>query len=149
MRAVVQRVTRSCVRMEGETVAEIAKGMNVLVGIEKEDTDRDAEYMAAKLTALRIFDDEQGKMNLSVADIGGDILIVSQFTLLGDARRGNRPSFTGAEEYDKGKAMCGRLIAELKKTSLNIQSGVYGADMRVIIENDGPVTVLLDSRKLF
>jgi D-tyrosyl-tRNA(Tyr) deacylase len=122
----------------------------VLVGVEKGDGQPDVDYMAAKLAALRIFEDCQGKMNLSALDTDADILLVSQFTLFGDARRGNRPSFIGAEDYETGRMLCGLLSETLKKkTALNIQNGLYGADMRVYIENDGPVTILLDSRKLF
>lgn len=148
MKAVVQRTARAGVSIDGETVGRIDRGLLVLLGIEPDDDEADIEYMVKKCSGLRIFEDENGKMNLSVQDVGGSILLVSQFTLLGDARKGNRPSFTGAAVPEKAIPIYERVISELAKR-LPVQTGVFGADMQVELVNDGPVTILLDSKRTY
>ncbi|MCI7012641.1 MAG: D-aminoacyl-tRNA deacylase [Clostridium sp.] len=148
MKAVVQRTARASVSIDGETVGRIDRGLLVLLGIEPDDGEADIEYMVKKCSGLRIFEDENGKMNLSVQDVGGSILLVSQFTLLGDARKGNRPSFTGAAVPEKAIPIYERVISELAKR-LPVQTGVFGADMQVELVNDGPVTILLDSKRTY
>ena len=148
MKAVVQRTTRAGVSIDGETVGRIDRGLLVLLGIEPDDGEADIEYMVKKCSGLRIFEDEYGKMNLSVQDVGGSILLVWQFTLLGDARKGNRPSFTGAAVPEKAIPIYERVISELAKR-LPVQTGVFGADMQVELVNDGPVTILLDSKRTY
>lgn len=148
MKAVVQRTTRAGVSIDGNTVGRIDRGLLVLLGIEPDDGEADIEYMVKKCSGLRIFEDENGKMNLSVQDVGGSILLVSQFTLLGDARKGNRPSFTGAAVPEKAIPIYERVISELAKR-FPVQTGVFGADMQVELVNDGPVTILLDSKRTY
>ena len=148
MKAVVQRTARAGVSIDGETVGRIDRGLLVLLGIEPDDGEADIEYMVKKCSGLRIFEDENGKMNLSVQDVGGSILLVSQFTLLGDARKGNRPSFTGAAVPEKAIPIYERVISKLAKR-LPVQTGVFGADMQVELVNDGPVTILLDSKRTY
>lgn len=148
MKAVVQRTARASVSIDGNTVGRIDRGLLVLLGIEPDDGEADIEYMVKKCSSLRIFEDENGKMNLSVQDVGGSILLVSQFTLLGDARKGNRPSFTGAAVPEKAIPIYERVISELAKR-LPVQTGVFGADMQVELVNDGPVTILLDSKRTY
>ena len=148
MNAVVQRTARASVSIDGNTVGRIDRGLLVLLGIEPDDGEADIEYMVKKCSGLRIFEDENGKMNLSVQDVGGSILLVSQFTLLGDARKGNRPSFTGAAVPEKAIPIYERVISELAKR-LPVQTGVFGADMQVELVNDGPVTILLDSKRTY
>ena len=148
MKGVVQRTARAGVSIDGETVGRIDRGLLVLRGIEPDDCEADIEYMVKKCSGLRIFEDENGKMNLSVQDVGGSILLVSQFTLLGDARKGNRPSFTGAAVPEKAIPIYERVISELAKR-LPVQTGVFGADMQVELVNDGPVTILLDSKRTY
>ena len=148
MKAVVQRTARAGVSIDGETVGRIDRGLLVLLGIEPDDGEADIEYMVKKCSGLRIFEDENGKMNLSVQDVGGSILLVSRFTLLGDARKGNRPSFTGAAVPEKAIPIYERVISELAKR-LPVQTGVFGADMQVELVNDGPVTILLDSKRTY
>ena len=148
MKAVVQRTARAGVSIDGETVGRIDRGLLVLLGIEPDDGEADIEYMVKKCSGLRIFEDENGKMNLSVQDVGGSIPLVSQFTLLGDARKGNRPSFTGAAVPEKAIPIYERVISELAKR-LPVQTGVFGADMQVELVNDGPVTILLDSKRTY
>ncbi len=149
MRAVVQRVNSSKVTVQNRIAAQIGKGINVLIGITHEDTEKDVLYILDKIVNLRIFEDKEGKMNLSVKDIGGSILAVSQFTLYGDVRKGKRPSFTQAAEYQKAEKLYEAFILKAKETGLDVQSGIYGADMCVEIHNDGPVTILIDSEKTF
>ena len=148
MKAVVQRTARASVSIDGNTVGRIDRGLLVLLGIEPDDGEADIEYMVKQCSGLRIFEDENGKMNLSVQDVGGSILLVSQFTLLGDARKGNRPSFTGAAVPEKAIPIYERVISELAKR-LPVQTGVFGADMQVELVNDGPVTILLDSKRTY
>ena len=148
MKAVVQRTARASVSIDGNTVGRIDRGLLVLLGIEPDDGEADIEYMVKKCSGLRIFEDENGKMNLSVQDVGGSILLVSQSTLLGDARKGNRPSFTGAAVPEKAIPIYERVISELAKR-LPVQTGVFGADMQVELVNDGPVTILLDSKRTY
>jgi D-tyrosyl-tRNA(Tyr) deacylase len=149
MRVVLQRVSHASVKVEGETVGAIGRGLFVLLGVCDEDTDADITYMADKIRGLRIFEDEYEKMNLSVEDIGGEILVVSQFTLFGDCRKGKRPSFSSAGKPDYANAMYEKFIAYLNEQGFNTQHGIFGADMKVELLNDGPVTLLLDSKKIF
>lgn len=148
MKAVVQRVSESYVVIEGECVGRIGLGLMVLLGIEPDDDAHDVDYIVKKCLNLRIFEDEFGKMNRSVLDCGGEILLVSQFTLLGDARKGNRPSFIGAARPETAVPLYESVIASLLE-SVHVETGVFGADMKVYIVNDGPVTILLDSKKMY
>ena len=149
MRAVVQRVSKAKVIVEEKTVGAIKRGLLVFVGVGKDDTEEDCEWLADKVSGLRIFEDEDGKMNLSVKDINGEVLVVSQFTLYGDCRRGKRPSFTEAAPPDKGKALYERFVELLREKGLKVETGKFRAHMHVHLVNDGPVTILLDSSKLF
>ncbi|MFN2515404.1 MAG: D-aminoacyl-tRNA deacylase [Pyrinomonadaceae bacterium] len=149
MRAVVQRVTRANVTVNGNVTGEIGEGLVVLLGIARDDLPADAEYLAEKLIALRVFDDEQGKMNLSVKDVGGGILVISQFTLYGDVRRGLRPSWIEAAAPEIAEPLYEYVVTEIKKRLTNISTGSFRSMMQVELVNDGPVTILLDSRKLF
>lgn len=149
MRAVVQRVSRAGVTVAGDKVAAIGPGLLVLLGVEQGDDRGAATYLAGKIAGLRIFEDAAGKMNLSVRDSGGDVLVVSQFTLLGDCRKGRRPGFSAAAAPETAEPLCDILAAELSKQGIAVQTGVFRADMAVDLINDGPVTLLLDSRKLF
>ena len=149
MRAVVQRVTYSSVEVDGEIVGEINKGFNVLLGISKEDTEEDMKYIKDKIVNLRVFSDENDKMNLSLLDIKGELLLISQFTLYGDARKGRRPNFMNALGGEEDKKFYDKFIEMMKETGLKVQTGIFGADMKVDIKNDGPVTILLDSSRNF
>ena len=149
MRAVIQRVTKSSVAVGSETTGKIGRGLMVLIGVEDGDTVKDAEYIAEKVAGLRIFEDENDKMNLSVTDVGGEILAVSQFTLLGDVRKGKRPSFTRAARPDEADSLYRKVIEFISSRGINVEEGVFQTHMVVDIQNDGPVTILLDSRKLF
>lgn len=149
MRAVVQRVTEGSVTVEGKVTGEIEKGLVVLLGVEEGDGEKDAKYMADKITGLRIFEDEEGKMNLSLREVGGKILAVSQFTLLGDARKGKRPSFTKAAAPEEANRLYRHFVNLVKQEGIQTEEGIFQADMLVKIYNDGPVTILLDSNKLF
>ena len=149
MRAVVQRVTYSNVKVDGNIVGEINRGFNVLIGISKEDTEEDMKYIKDKLINLRVFEDENNKMNLSLSDIQGELLIISQFTLYGDVRKGRRPNFMNALGENEGLVFYDKFIESMKETGLKIETGIFGADMKVDIKNDGPVTILLDSSKNF
>lgn len=149
MRCVVQRVSSASVAVNGQIVGQIGKGLMVLVGVSQGDGEKDIQYMADKLPNLRIFEDEQGKMNLSLLDAGGAILAVSQFTLLGDARGGRRPSFIEAARPEIANPMYVELVRRLRETGLRVETGVFQAEMAVSLVNDGPVTILLDSRKTF
>ena len=149
MRAVVQRVTRAKVTVADEVTGEIEKGLVVLLGVARDDTRADVDYMAAKIAALRIFDDDDDKMNLSVRDVSGALLVVSQFTLYGDVRRGLRPSWVDAAAPEVAEALYEFFIAESRKVLGKVECGRFGAMMQVELVNDGPVTILLDSRKAF
>ncbi|MFV3011866.1 D-aminoacyl-tRNA deacylase [Clostridium botulinum] len=149
MRAVVQRVISSKVEVDGKIIGSIGKGLNVLLGISKEDTEEDIKYLKEKIINLRIFEDENEKLNKSLLDIGGDIIIVSQFTLYGDCRKGRRPSFIEALGGEEAYILYNKFIESIKKEVNNVATGEFGADMKVYIENDGPVTILLDSKKTF
>lgn len=154
MRAVVQRVKKASVKIQNTTDGdyingEIDKGLLVFLGITHEDNDKDLDYIADKISGLRIFEDEQGKMNLSIDDINGEILLISQFTLYGDCRKGRRPGFTDAARPEIAIPLYEKMIDTLKLKGIKVEVGIFGADMLVDIQNDGPVTILLDSSKLF
>lgn len=149
MRAVVQRVTEARVTVENREVGAIKKGMTVLLGVEDGDGEKDAEYIADKIAGLRIFDDEAGVMNLSAVDIGGEILSISQFTLLADARKGKRPSYIRAARPEEARTLYEYFNKRLEEKGLKVETGIFQAEMLVEIHNDGPVTILLDSKKLF
>lgn len=146
MRAVVQRVTSSKVSVNGKTVGEIGKGFSVLLGVVEGDTDEQAILLAGKIARLRVFEDENGKMNLSVNDVGGEILAISQFTLCADCKKGNRPSFTLSAAPDEANRLYELFCSELSANGVrNVEKGIFGADMAVDIANDGPVTIMLDT----
>jgi len=149
MRAVVQRVTRAKVTVEAKTIGEIQKGLVVLLGIARDDAEDDASYLANKIVALRIFDDEQGKMNVSLKDSGGGALVVSQFTLYGDVRRGLRPSWIDAAAPEIAQPLYDFFCSEIRKHLDNVATGSFRQMMQVELVNDGPVTILLDSRRSF
>ncbi len=149
MRAVVQRVTEASVKVANECVGQIEVGLVVLLGVEKGDAERDADYIADKVAGLRVFADKEERMNLNVKEIGGSVLLISQFTLLGDVRRGRRPSFTDAAEPAAADQLYEYCASKLRLQGVAIATGVFRADMQVQLVNDGPVTILLDSRKLF
>lgn len=149
MRAVVQRVKRSSVYVDGKIVSKIDKGLMVLLGVEVNDDESDLDYILKKVTKLRIFDDEDGVMNKSLLDYELEVLVVSQFTLYGDARKGNRPSYIRSAKFDQGILLYEKFIEELEKLDVKVSHGEYGADMDVELINDGPVTILLDSSKEF
>jgi len=149
MRAVIQRVTESRVEVDGKPVGSISSGLLVLLGVEKGDEPSDFDYMLDKTLGLRIFEDDDGKMNLSAVQVGAELLVVSQFTLLGDVRRGKRPGFNNAEDPAIAEPTYLRFVAALRDKGLKVETGRFGADMKVHLVNDGPVTILLDSRKLF
>ncbi|HPT83002.1 MAG TPA: D-aminoacyl-tRNA deacylase [Limnochordia bacterium] len=145
MRAVVQRVKQASVAVDGAVVGEIAHGLLVFLGVGQGDTSADAKYLAGKIAGLRLFSDEQGKMNLDVRDVGGAVLAVSQFTLYGDCRRGRRPSFSGAAAPDVAQALYEEFVAELKASGVPVATGRFQAHMEVSLVNDGPVTLLVSS----
>jgi D-tyrosyl-tRNA(Tyr) deacylase len=149
MRAVVQRVTRASVKVDEEMVGEIGPGLVILLGIAREDTKLDAAYLAEKIIALRIFDDDEGKMNLSVKDVNGGVLIVSQFTLYGDVRRRLRPSWIEAAAPEVAEPLYEFFVRQVRSAMDEVATGSFRAMMQVELVNDGPVTILLDSKKLF
>lgn len=149
MRAVVQRVKQARVEVKGETVGSINHGLLVFLGVGKEDSEEDLSYIVDKLLHLRIFEDEQGKMNRSIVDIGGEILVVSQFTLFGDCRKGRRPSFSEAAPPDKAERLYEECINRLRASGISVSTGKFREMMDVYLINDGPVTMLLDSKKIF
>jgi D-tyrosyl-tRNA(Tyr) deacylase len=149
MRAVVQRVSRASVIVAGAQVATIARGFLVLVGVGRADDERDAAWLADKVVGLRAFPDEQGQMNLALADVGGEMLVVSQFTLLGDCRKGRRPSYSDAAEPAAARRLYALFVERLRALGPRVAEGVFGAIMDVTLTNDGPVTLLLDSKRLF
>jgi D-tyrosyl-tRNA(Tyr) deacylase len=147
MRAVLQRVSSARVRVDGAVVGEIGRGFLVLLGVGQADADADLEYIAGKIHGLRVFPDEDGKMNRSIVEIGGAVLVVSQFTLYGDVRRGRRPSFIDAAEPARANALYEALVSDLRSRGLTVATGVFQADMQVELVNDGPVTLILDSTR--
>ena len=147
MKALIQRVTKAEVEIEGILYGKIGRGVLIFHGVEKGDTENDLDYLVHKVSNLRIFEDEQKKMNLSVQDIKGEVLVVSQFTLSADCRRGNRPSFDTAEETSKAKEMYTKFIARLRENGLRVSTGDFGASMQVRLINCGPVTIMLDSKR--
>ena len=149
MRAVVQRVTSARVTVDDRVIGEIGAGLVVLLGVEQGDSTGDVQYVSTKIRDLRIFSDEAGKMNLSVLDRQGDVLVVSQFTLAGDARNGRRPSFASAAPPQIARALYEDVVRELKSSGLQVETGEFQAMMQVALVNDGPVTILLDSRRTF
>ena len=149
MRAVVQRVSRASVKVGDEIAGEIGKGLLVLLGVEQGDTEGDADYLAEKVVGLRIFEDDAGKMNLSVAEVGGAVLAVSQFTLMGDVRRGKRPSFDAAARPERAKELYESFVQKIRALGLHCETGRFQEMMEVELVNTGPVTILLDSNKLF
>lgn len=149
MRCVVQRVSRASVTVDGETVGKIEKGYMVLVGAEDGDVEADVNYCADKIAGLRVFEDAEDKMNLSVQDVGGEVLLVSQFTLLGDARHGRRPSFIRAARPEAAEPMFELLCDKVRAKGIHVETGRFRTHMEVSLVNDGPVTILLDSKKGF
>lgn len=149
MRAVVQRVSEADVTVEGETVGEISQGLMVLLGVANSDTVADVEYLAEKICELRIFEDDEGKMNRSLKEIGGQMLVVSQFTLLGDCRKGRRPGFTDAAPPEMANDLYEKFVQRVREQGITTATGRFRTTMQVSLTNDGPVTMLLDSRKLF
>ena len=149
MRGVVQRVTQASVSVDDECVGQIQAGFVLLLGIEEGDDDQDLDYLLGKVLGLRVFPDDDGKMNLDLQQVGGELLVVSQFTLLGDVRKGRRPSFVKAASAELGREMYLKFVRKAKLQGLRVAEGVFQADMQVSLVNDGPVTLLLDSRKTF
>ena len=149
MRAVVTRVNQASVSIDGAVYSEIGSGLLVLLGSEEGDTQKDIDYIRDKVCGLRIYEDAEGKMNLSLQDVGGEILIVSQFTLLGDARKGKRPSYIRAGAPAEAKGIYDQAVESFKSTGISIKTGVFQAHMEVASVNNGPVSILLDSRKVF
>jgi D-tyrosyl-tRNA(Tyr) deacylase len=149
MLAVVQRVSRASVTVEGKVTGAIERGLLVLLGVAQADGEADVTWMAQKVAGLRIFEDEAGKMNLDVAQVGGALLVVSQFTLLGDSRNGKRPAFTGAKEPGEADRLYQLFCTRCRELGLRVETGVFRAHMDVSLVNDGPVTLLLDSTRLF
>lgn len=149
MRIVVQRVNYASVTVEEEVVGKIGPGLMVLVGAQEGDTDADVEFMAGKIAGMRIFEDAEDKMNLCVQDVGGEVLLVSQFTLLGDARKGRRPSFSHAAAPEIAEPLVDKLRDRLREMGIHTETGRFRTYMKVLLENDGPVTIMLDSGRLF
>jgi D-tyrosyl-tRNA(Tyr) deacylase len=149
MRAVVQRVSRASVTVEERVIGEIGPGLLVLLGVSTSDTEADAAWLSEKIAGLRIFEDQDGKMNRSVSDTGGAVLAVSQFTLYGDVRRGKRPSFDAAARPERARELYESFVADIRKRGLRCETGQFQATMSVALVNDGPVTILLDSTRLF
>ena len=146
MKAVIQRVSEAHVKVDGEITGEISHGLLLLIGIDEEDEKTDADWLVQKILNLRIFGDEDGKLNLSVLDISGEIICISQFTLIADYKKGNRPSFIKAAKPEKAIPLFEYFKTEIAKSSLKIESGIFGADMKVSLLNDGPVTIVMDSK---
>ncbi|MDR6406452.1 MULTISPECIES: D-aminoacyl-tRNA deacylase [Chryseobacterium] len=145
MKVVIQRVSESHVKVDGKIVGEIGKGLMLLVGIDENDSTADADWLVQKILNLRIFGDDEGKLNLSVVDIAGEILCISQFTLISDYKKGNRPSFIKAAKPDKAIPLFDYFKEQISKSGLKTESGIFGADMKVSLINDGPVTIVMDS----
>lgn len=149
MRAVVQRVSRASVAVDGKVISAIGPGLLVLLGVSATDAESDADYLAEKIAGLRIFEDQDGKMNRSIADVGGAVLAVSQFTLYGDVRRGRRPSFDAAARPERARELYEYFVAQIRQRGLHCETGQFQAMMSVSLVNEGPVTLLLDSSKSF
>ncbi len=149
MRAIVQRVEHASVKVDGDMVGNIGKGLLVLLGVGKEDREEDLDYMLDKVLGLRIFQDENDKMNLSLRDIEGELLVVSQFTLYGDVRKGKRPSFSDSANPDYAKELYEKFVDKCREDGIKTETGIFGADMNVDLLNQGPVTIMLDSKKTF
>jgi D-aminoacyl-tRNA deacylase len=149
MRCVVQRVVSASVTVSGQVVGQIGRGLVVFIGVANGDGPADTEYIASKVVELRVFDDERARMNRSVGDVGGAVLIVSQFTLMGDVRRGRRPGFDDAAAPDVAEQQYAALVDRIRASGVQVETGVFRADMHVALVNDGPVTILIDSRRLF
>lgn len=149
VRAVIQKVNFSSVEVDGKIVGKIEKGFNVLLGITKDDSEDDIKYLRDKIVNLRIFEDEIGKMNKSLKDVRGELLVISQFTLYGDCRRGRRPNFMNALNGDEAEKLYNEFVRQCKVEIDKVETGVFGAYMKVSIENDGPVTIIIDSKKVF
>ena len=147
MRAVLQRVSQAEVRVAGELIGKIARGFVVLLGVAKDDTEKDAVYVADKILAMRIFADAEGKMNLALHQVGGELLVISQFTLLADTESGRRPSFIRAAPPEEAKRLYQLLLSLVRNDGVKVETGEFGATMAVSLTNDGPVTIILDSRK--
>ncbi len=145
MRAVLQRVINANLKVDGKLISEIGKGLVIFLGVGKEDSEVDVKVLSDKISKLRIFEDENGKMNLSIKDIGGEILLVSQFTLFADCRHGNRPSFFDAMNPEEANNLYKNMENSLKNAQISVKTGVFGADMKIAVLNDGPVTIILDS----
>lgn len=144
MRFVVQRVTNASVKVDGKIVGKINKGYMVLIGIKQEDSTQEADYLVKKLINLRVFEDENKKMNLSLKDVSGELLLISQFTLYGDCSNGNRPSFTEAAKQDKANELYEYIVQKCKEQLYKVETGIFGADMKVELLNDGPVTIIME-----
>ena len=147
MRALVQRITYSTLKVDGEIIAKTGKGLIVYLGVKKGDSEEEVEYVAKKVAGLRVFEDEDGKMNLSVKDVGGEILAVSQFTLYGDTKKGFRPSFFEAEEPNRANALFELFKEKLNANGVYVKSGIFGADMKIEYLNDGPVSVIVEKER--
>lgn len=145
MKIVIQRAEKAKVSVDGEVVGQIGKGFMVLVGVGPEDTKQNADFLVNKMCNLRVFEDEQGKMNLSIKDVGGQILAISQFTLYADCKKGNRPSFTGAAKPEQANELYEYFMEEIRKQGIKVEHGMFGAHMKVDFINDGPVTILLEN----
>lgn len=148
MRAVIQKVKKASVSVDNKLVSEIGYGFMILLGVKDTDKEEDIEYIKKKISKLRIFEDNEGKMNLSLKDVGGEILMVSQFTLYGDARKGNRPSFSQSAKADKAEKYYEILINQLKEEEFEVKTGIFQTHMEVSLVNDGPVTIILDSERI-
>ena len=145
MTLVIQRVSSSSVSVDGKTAGAIGKGLMILIGVHRDDAEASADFLAAKCADLRVFPDDTGKMNLSLKDIGGEALVISQFTLLADCSKGRRPNFTGAAPAEKGRELYEYFVKQLKTHVRKVETGIFGADMKVQIANDGPVTIIIES----
>ncbi len=149
MRAVIQRVDEASVSVDGQVVAKIGRGLLALVGVENSDTGEDLSFLKRKIVNLRMFDDEAGRLNLAVREVGGSILLVSQFTLHGDTRRGNRPDFTRAAPAERARELYNQLVNDIRAEGIPVECGIFQAMMKIQLINDGPVTLIVDSKKEF